>query len=30
MSHFWDIGHHPLMAIIDDTPHGWVMFNWDV
>ena len=30
MSHFGAIGHHLIVAIIDDTPHGWVMFNGDM
>ena len=38
---FLGYGHHPLMAIIDDTPHGWGdvqlgrlndpwIFSWDI
>ena len=27
MSHFGNIGHHLIVAIIDHIPNGWVMFN---
>ena len=30
MSHFWNIGHHLIVAIIDHIPNGWVMFNGDM
>ena len=30
MSHFGAIGHHLSMAIIDEIPHGWVMFSGDM
>ena len=30
MSHFGNIGHHLIVAIIDHIPNGWVMFNGDM
>ena len=30
MSHFGNIGHHLIVAIIDPIPNGWVMFNGDI
>ena len=30
MSHFGNIGHHLIIAIIDHIPNGWVMFNGDM
>ena len=30
MSHFGNIGHHLIVAIIDHIPDGWVMFNGDI
>ena len=34
MSHFGNIGHHLIVAIIDIyrplIPNGWVMFNGDI
>ena len=30
MSHFGNIGHHLIVAIIDHIPNGWVMFNGDI
>ena len=30
MSHFGNIEHHLIVAIIDHIPSGWVMFNGDM
>ena len=30
LSHFGNIGHHLIVAIIDHIPNGWVMFNGDI
>ena len=29
-SHFGNIEHHLIVAIIDHIPNGWVMFNGDI
>jgi hypothetical protein len=30
LSHFGNIGHHLIVAIIDHIPNGCVMFNGDI
>jgi hypothetical protein len=30
LSHFGNIEHHLIVAIIDPIPNGWGMFNGDI